>query len=331
VSKIAKFSLVAAALTFGSLCATSAFSQHTRKVWTVGILWHAANLEEEMVMFRPFSEGMRELGYVEGRNVVYHHTFVDENYDRFQARARELVNRKVDVILASVPAAASAARGVTTTTPIVFAASGDPVKGGLVQSLPRPGGSLTGLSLFYPELTAKHMEILRELVPSLSRVAILSNPNNDDAAVAQAEAEKAAAQLKLHVVVAKAKSPQEFPATFDAISAANVDGMIVLGDAMLRVNRKPIVDFAAASRLPTVYAPRDFVESGGLIAYGVSIPNNFRRSATFIDKILKGAKPSDLPVEQPTRLSLIINLKAAKALNLTIPPSLVTRADELIE
>ena len=197
--------------------------------------------------------------------------------------------------------------------------------------LRRPGGSLTGLSLFYPELTAKHLEILRELVPSLSRVAILSNPNNDDAAVAQAEAERAAAQLKLHVVVAKAKSPQEFPATFDAISAAKVDGMIVLGDAMLRLNRKPIVDFAAASRLPTVYAPRDFVESGGLIAYGVSIPNNFRRSATFIDKILRGAKPSDLPVEQPTRLSLIINLKAAKALNLTIPPSLVTRADEVIE
>ena len=165
--KIARFSLIAAAVTFGPLCATSAFGQHTKKVWTVCILWHAANLEEEMVMFRPFSEGMRELGYVEGQNVVYDHTFVDENYDRFQARAQELVDRKVDVILASVPAAASAARDVTTTIPIVFAVSGDPVKLGLVESLRRPGGSLTGLSVFYPELTVKHVEILREACTQL--------------------------------------------------------------------------------------------------------------------------------------------------------------------
>ena len=194
------FALVALAL--GALTASDACGQGAKQVWKVGILWHAAGPEEEAVMFRPFIEGMRELGYIEGHNLLLDQTYVDEHYERFQARAQELVDRKVDLILASVPAAAAAARRVTQTIPIVFATSGDPVKLGLVESLSRPGGTLTGLSTFYPELSTKHMEILRDLVPGLARVAILWNSTNEDAVVALKEAERAAQRLKLHVVVA---------------------------------------------------------------------------------------------------------------------------------
>jgi putative tryptophan/tyrosine transport system substrate-binding protein len=308
-----------------------ALSQGSSKIWRVGILWHAANLPEEQVMFGPFSEGMRDLGYIEGRNVVYEHTFVDEDFSLFQVRAQELIDRKVDVILASVPAAAAAAGKLTKSVPIVFATSGDPVQLGLVQSLARPGGNLTGLSLFYPELTTKHLELLLSIVPSVSRVAVLTNPSNADASVTLAEAKKAATALKLELVPVGAASPDEFPTAFASITNAKVTGMIVLGDSMLRINRKPIVAFAASSKLPTVYSPRDYVEEGGLIAYGVSIPENFRRSAAYVDKILKGTKPGDLPVEQPTKLSLVINLKTAKELGLAIAPTLLSRADEVIE
>jgi putative ABC transport system substrate-binding protein len=195
----------------------------------------------------------------------------------------------------------------------------------------QPGGNVTGLSLFYPELTIKHLELLRAVLPGASRVAILTNPDNPDAAVALAEAMRGAAALNIVAVPVGAKGPEEFPNAFSSITNANVNGMMVLGDSMLRINRKPIVAFAANSKLPTVYAPRDYVEEGGLIAYGVSIPENFRRSASYVDKILKGTKPGDLPVEQPTKLSLIINLVTAKALSLSISPTLLCRADELIE
>jgi putative ABC transport system substrate-binding protein len=306
-------------------------SQGSNKVWKIAILWHAANLPEEQVMFGPFSEGMGDLGYVEGRNVVYNHTFVDENYDRFEMRAQELIDRKVDVILASVSAAAAVAGKLTKSISIVFAASGDPVKLGLVKSLAQPGGNVTGLSLFYPELTVKHLELLRAVDPGISRVAVLTNPSNPDATVALAEAMRGAAALNIVAVPVGAKSPEEFASAFSSITNANVNGIIVLGDSMLRINRKPIVAVAANGNLPTNYAPRDYVDEGGLIAYGVSVPENFRRSASYVDKILKGAKPGDLPVEQPTKLSLIINLKTAKTLGLSIPPMLLSRADDVIE
>jgi ABC-type uncharacterized transport system substrate-binding protein len=323
------FALVA--LVIGVLASPDALGQDAKKVWKVGILWHAAGPEEEEVMFRPFVEGMRELGYIEGRNLLLDQTYVDEHYERFQARAQELVDRQVDIILASMPAAAAAARRVTHTIPIVFATSGDPVKLGLVESLGRPGGTLTGLSTFYPELSTKHVEMLRDLVPGLSRVAILWNPTSEDAVVALKEAERAAQRLKLQAVPVGVKGPEEFADAFAAITKAEVGGLIVLGDAMLRVNRKAIVALAASSRLPAVYGPRDYAEAGGLLAYGVNIPMNFRRAAAFVDKILKGAKPGDLPVEQPTRLNLTINLQTAKALGITIPPGLLVLADEVIQ
>jgi putative ABC transport system substrate-binding protein len=264
-----------AALALGTLVLPDALGQAAKKSWKVGILWHAAGPEEEEVMFRPFGEGMRELGYVEGHNLILDQTYVDEHYERFQTRAQELVERQVDLILASVPAAAAAARRVTHTIPIVFATSGDPVKLGLVESLSRPGGNLTGLSTFYPELSTKHLEMLRDLVPGLSRVAILWNPTNEDATVALKEAERAAQRLKLHVVPVGVKGPDEFAGALATIAKAEAGGLIVLGDAMLRVNREAIVALAASHRMPTVYGPRDYAEEGGLLALWCQHPYEF--------------------------------------------------------
>jgi putative ABC transport system substrate-binding protein len=303
-----------------------------KKIWKVGILWHAANLEEEAVMFGPLSQGLRELGYIEGRNVVFEHTFVDENYELFSGRARELLDRKVDLIVASVGAAAVAAAKLTKEVPIVFATNGgDPAKLGLVESIRRPGGNVTGFTLFAPEVALKHLQLLREIVPGLSRVAILWNPGNADNPVILKAAEAAAASLNLQIVAVGAKSPQEFPAAFSAIEKADVGGFIVVVDPMLRVNRKPIVEFAAGSRLPAVYATRDYVELGGLMGYGACVPCNFKRSATYIADIFKGAKPAEMPVQQPAKFDTLVNLKAAKALQIEVPASILLRADEVIE
>jgi putative tryptophan/tyrosine transport system substrate-binding protein len=320
-----------ATLVAGALGSPVDAAPDDRKVWKVGLLWHAANLEEEAVMFGPFAQGMRELGYVEGQNLILEHTFVDEKYNLFQARAEELLSRKVDLILASVAAAASAAAKLTKTVPIVFATSGDPVKLGLVESIRRPGRNLTGLTLFAPELTLKHLELLREFVPGLSRVAVLWNPSNDDHPATLNAAERAAQSLNLQMVAVGAKGPEEFAGAFAAIEKAEVGGFIVLVDSMLRVNRKSIVAFAARSRLPAVYATRDYVEAGGLMSYGACVPCNFRRSAKYVDDIFKGAKPADLPVQQPAKFDTLINLKTAKALGLDVPPSILLRADEVIE
>jgi putative tryptophan/tyrosine transport system substrate-binding protein len=301
------------------------------KMWKVGILWHAANLEGEMVMYQPFVDGMHALGYVEGRNVKFDHTFVDENYERFPANAQQLIDRNVDIIMASVPEAAKAAAKLTKTIPIVFATSGDPVKTGLVESIRHPGGNVTGLSLFSPELTTKHLEMLHEIVPGLSSAAILWNLGNQDHADTLKRAEQAAKLLNIKIVPVGAKGPEEFSAVFSEMKKSKVDGLVVLNDAMLRVNRALIIALAAESRLPAIYAPRDYIESGGLIGYGACIPCNFRRSATYIEKILKGAKPGDLPVEQPATFEMVVNRKTAAALGLTIPATLLALANEVIE
>ena len=306
-------------------------AQDARKVWRVGILWHASNLQEEEVMFRPLVEGLQALGYIEGKNLVFDHTFVDENFSRFQARATELVERKADLILASVYPAAAAANRVTKTVPIVFAASGDPTKFGIVESLRRPGGNLTGFSLFLSELATKQVEILRDVFPSMSHLGVIWNPANPDHSDALQEAERAAKAFKLQMTSAAVKSPDGLPEVFTTLEKAKVNAMIVFADSMLRVNHKPIVAFAAAKRLPTIFAAPDFVEAGGLVAYGACIPCNFRRSATYIDKIFKGGSPGDLPIELPATFSLQINLKTAKALGVTVPPSILLRADTVIE
>jgi putative ABC transport system substrate-binding protein len=275
-------------------------------------LWHAANLE--------------------GRNVVFEHTYVDENYELFPARTRVLLDRKVDLIVASVAAAAVAAAKITKDVPIVFTtSSGDPAKIGLVESIRRPGGNLTGLTLFAPEMTLKHLQLLREIVPGLTRVAILWNPANVDHPAVLKSAEEAAASLNLKIVSVGTKSPQELPAAFAAIEKADVGGLIMLVDSMLRVNRKSIVDLVSDHRLPAIYPTRDYVESGGLMGYGACVRCNFKHSARYISDIFKGAKPADMPVEQPEEFDTLVNLKTAKALNITIPPSIHLRADDVIE
>jgi putative ABC transport system substrate-binding protein len=318
-------------LVLGAIGSGSAVAQNPIKIWKVGILWHAGTPEEEEVMFRPLMEGLRELGYVEGRNLVFDQTYVDEDYSRFPARAQELIDRKVDIILASVAPAALAANKLTKAIPIVFATSGDPVKIGLVDSIRQPGGNVTGLSLFYAELTTKHLEMLRDFVPGLSRVAILWHPRNQDHPLALQETERAAQQLKLQTIRVAVNGPEDFDEAFATITKAEVNGLIVFGDAMLRVNHKPIVQFTTKARLPAVYAARDFVDSGGLVSYGVCIPCNFKRSAAFIDKIFKGTKPADLPVELPSKFTMVVNAKTAKMLGLTVPQSVILGADEVVE
>ena len=326
------FGLVALAIASSSPASSANAAPDEKRIWKVGILWHAANLEEEAVMFGPLSQGLRELGYVEGRNLVFEHTFVDEKYELFPSRAQELLNRKVDLILASVAAAAVAASKLTKDVPVVFAtSSGDPTKIGLVESIRRPGGNLTGLTLFAPEMTLKHLQLLREIVPDLSRVAVLWNPANDDHPSVVKGVEQTAKLLNLEIVPVGARAPGEFTAAFAEIEKANAGGLIVLVDSMLRVNRKAIAGFAADRRLPAIYPTRDYVEAGGLMAYGACVPCNFRQSAKYIADILKGARPADLPVEQPSKFDILVNLKTAKALNITIPPSILLRADDVIE
>jgi putative tryptophan/tyrosine transport system substrate-binding protein len=326
LTRCALWFFVLATMGFGS-----AVAQNPNKIWKVGILWHAGTPEEEAIMFRPLVEGLRELGYVEGRNLVFEHTYVNEDYSRFTDKAQELIDRKVDIILASVAPAALAANKLTKAIPIVFATSGDPVKIGLVDSIRQPGGNVTGLSLFYSELTAKHLEILRNFVPDLSRVAILWNPRNQDHPLVLQETERAAEQLKLQTIKFAVNGPEDFDDAFSGITKAEVNGLIVLGDAMLRVNNKPIVQFATKARLPAVYAARDYVDSGGLVSYGVCIPCNFKRSAALIDKILKGAKPANLPVELPVHFNMVVNASTAKMLGLTVPQSVILGADEVLE
>jgi putative ABC transport system substrate-binding protein len=324
--------LVALAIASSSPASSANAASDEKRIWKVGILWHAGNLEEEAVMAGPLAQGLRELGYVEGRNLILDHTFVDENYELFPARARELLDRKVDLIVASVGAAAVAAAKLTKEVPIVFATNGgDPVKLGLVESIRRPGGNVTGLTLFAPEVALKHLQLLREIVPGLSRVAILWNPGNVDHPGILNAAEAAATSLNVQTVLIGAKSPQEFPAAFSAIEKAEVGGFIVLVDPMLRVNRKPIVEFAARRRLPAVYATRDYVEAGGLMGYGACMPCNFKRSATYIADIFRGAKPADMPVQQPAKFETLVNLKTAKAMQIEVPASILLRADDVIE
>jgi len=235
----------------------------------------------------------------------------------------------MDVIVAASPAATEAAKRATTTIPIVFTVSGDPVADGFVASLARPGGNITGLATIGPELVGKQLEILKGVAPKVSRVAVLQNPNTHRGVLRQAEG--AARALGLQLQILEARTPSEIEAAFAAMSRRRADGILVLRDAVFRAQRAQITALAAKNRLPAVYGLREEAEAGGLVAYGASVPQLYRRAATYVDKILKGAKPGDLPVEQPTQFELVINLKTAKTLGLTIPPSLLLRADQVIE
>jgi putative ABC transport system substrate-binding protein len=277
-----------------------------------------------------FRAGLRDLGYQEGRNFNIEYRWANEQYERLPALFAEMVGLNVDVIVTHGTPGILAAKQATTTIPIVFAAAGDAVASGLVSSLPRPGGNVTGLTYFNPELAAKRLELLKEVLPGLTDVGILSNPANpfDEAIVPAMRLTAQALKLTLHQYGVRARA--EFESAFSAMAARHVGALVVLDDATLIANASAVAKLALQQRLPSSGWP-DFAAAGGLMAYGVNFPDMFRRAATFVDRILKGAKPADLPVERSTKFELVVNLRTAKALSIEVPPTLLARADEVIE
>ncbi len=309
-----------------------ASAQQAAKVPRIGYL--SGNLAANPHLPEAFRQGLRDLGYVEGRNVVIEYRDAEGKNERLPALAAELVALKVDVILAGATPQSLAAQQATRTIPIVFANAGDPVGSGLVTSLARPGGNVTGLSVITLELVGKCLEQLKEAVPGVSRVAVLWQPGGYGERTEKdilKGAEVAGRALGMRLQFVEAQGSADFDKAFSDMTKARAGALAVLASNMFVNERRRLVDLAAKNRLPAVYQFREFVDAGGLMAYGPNIADAFRRAASYVDKILKGAKPADLPVEQPTKFELVINLKAAKALGLQIPPSLLTRADEVIE
>jgi putative tryptophan/tyrosine transport system substrate-binding protein len=310
----------------------AAEAQQTATIPHIGVLFPTSLSDPRTAQFLDaFRDGLRALGYAEGQNIATETRFAEEDWQRLPGLVAELIRAKVNVIVTYTTPAAQAAKRSTSTIPIVLAAVIDPIAAGLVVSLPHPGGNITGLSQMIPELVAKQLEILKEAAPNVSRVALLTNPANPGTAPQLRHARDAARALGLHVQLLEARGPSDIDRAFAGIPSERAGAVVVLIDSMLIDHRRRIVDLAARHRLPTVSATREIAEAGGLMSYGPSIRDMFRRAAGFVDKILKGAKPADLPVEQPTKFELVINRKTAKALRLTIPPSLLLRADEVIE
>ena len=318
----------------GSLLAAplAAEAQQANKIARIG--WLSGNMANNPQLPEAFRQGLRDLGYVEGRNVVIEYRDAGGNFERLPALAAELVALKVDVILAGGTPHAVAAKRATRTIPIVFAGATGPVENGLVASLARPGGNATGLSNLGQELVGKRLEHLKQAVPGVSRVAVLWQPGafgDRTEKGSRKEAEVAARALGVRVQFVEARGPENFDRAFSEMTTARADALIVLSSSMFFTERRRLVALAGKNRLPAVYAARDFIEAGGLMAYGPNLADSFRRAATYVDRILRGAKPAELPVEEPTTFELIINLKTAKALGLTIPASLLARADQVIE
>jgi len=301
-------------------------AQQSGKVWRIGVLGN-----ENSAPWEGFRQGLRDLGYIDGRNVTMEWRWSEGRTDRLPALALELVQLKVDIIVASGTQAVQAAKQATGTIPIVMTVSGYPDKIGLVESLARPGGNVTGLSNVAPELAGKRLQLLREIAPGVSRVAVLWNPASPVEPLWFRELLVAAPAAGVEIQSVEVRSPDDFPAAFAAVASNRAHGLMAFGNPVNFKGRQLIADFAARNRLPSVYEERLFVEAGGLMSYAPSFTDLFRRAATYVDKILKGAKPADLPVEQPTKFELVINLKTAKALGLTIPQSVLLRTDEVIE
>ena len=307
----------------------AARAQQPKKIIRIGVLWHAGNAEEEAVFLRPLVEGIAKLGYVEGQNVIFEHRFPAEQPERFKAMAAELAQLDLDVLVTSAPAASYAAKAATSTIPIVFIVVPDPVEGGLVDSLARPGANITGYAVV--DVSPKRLQLFKETFPALSRVALLINPDNR--ATAQRfidQVQAAGGPLGLVVQPVEVRGPQGFERAFSQIPEDGKTGVISVFDAMFFNERRQMAEVAVAHRLP-VMAPADvYVKAGLLMSYGPNLVDLYRRAGVYVDRILKGAKPSDLPVEQPIKYDFTINLKTARALGLEIPPTLLARA-EVIE
>jgi len=279
-----------------------------------------------------FRKGLRERGWVDGQNIVIEVRYADGMIDRLPAFVAELIRLKVDIIVTTSSATTEAAKDATRTIPIVMAVSADALGEGFVTSLAHPTGNITGLTfLTGPEIAGKQLELLKAVAPAASHIAVLANPTNRAHASLTRELQVAARTFGVQLQVVDARSPDQLNAAFAAMTTGRAEALVVLTDAMFFGQRRGIVDLSAASRLPAMYHQREFVDAGGLISYGASIPDMSHRAAAQVDKILKGAKPGDIPVERPTKFELVINLKTAKALGLAIPPALVQRADEVVQ
>jgi ABC-type uncharacterized transport system substrate-binding protein len=310
----------------------AAEAQQAGKVWRIGYLTSGfKEVPGTNPGLAPFSQSLRELGYVEGRNVTLEIRYAEGRTERFPALAAELANLKVDVLVAVSTPGALAAKQATSTIPIVMVSVGEPVEVKLVDSLAHPGGNVTGLSLIAPQLAAKRLDLLKQALPKLSRVTVLWNSANQGMKARFQETRGGAQLLGVTLHSVTIQSPDDFDPLFAAMTRDRPESLLVLADTVTVANRQRTVEFAAKNRVPAIYEARTFVDSGGLMSYGVDFADHYRRTAIYVDKILKGTKPADLPVELPTKFEFVINLKTAKALGLTIPPSLLQRADELIQ
>ena len=318
-------------LTLGTLSAPlAAGAEQPGKVARIGLLTYGSATSGQHIR-EAFRQGLRELGYVEGQNIVIEYRYAEGNAERLPDLAAELVSLKVDIIVAGGTPAPLAAKHATRRIPIVMSAAGNPVETGLVASLARPGGNVTGLSLLSADLTAKRLQLLKEVLPGVSRVAVLWNAANPISALVVRETEAAARALGLQVQSVEVRGPDDFEGALPATISGGAGALFVVDDPLVFSSRMRIADFAARNRLPATAFFREFAEAGCLMTFGANLADLSRRAAIYVDKILKGAKPADLPVEQPTKFDLIINLKTAKALGLTIPPSVLLRADQVIE
>ena len=320
------------AMTGGLLAAPlAAEAQQAGKVWRIGLLSYAASDSGGAARWKAFRERLRELGYVEGQNVFFESRWGDAQVGRLRGLAAELIDAKVDILVTASSEAALAAKQATRSIPIVTATGGDPVRLGIVASLARPGGNVTGVFSLSNDPAGKRLEFLKQLIPRVARVAFLRESDNRASALNLRDAESAARPLGLVVQSVGVRGPKELAVAFVAMKRARADAVIVLESTAFFPDRQRIADLALRHRLPMAAQVREYAEAGALISYGTDYFDLFRRAAMYVDKILKGAKPADLPIEQPTKFELIINLKNAKALGLTIPQSLLQRADQVIE
>jgi len=311
------------------LTVSLAEAQQTKKVPRIGFL-SATSPSSISARLEAFRQGLSELGYVEGKNVVIEYRYAEGKLDRLSELAAEVVRLKVDVIVTVSPPATRVVKEATVTIPIVMAFDDDPVGSGLVVSLARPGGNITGLSTLYPEISGKQLELLKEIVLGLSRVAVLGNSTQPGNAQALREIEFAAGAFGVQLQYLDVRGPKDIETAFRAASKGRADAVLVLLSPVVISHRTQLVEIALKSRLPAIYFRPEFVEDGGLMSYATSFADLSRRAATYVDKILKGDKPAELPVEQPTKFELVINLKAAKQIGLTIPPNVLLRADRVI-
>jgi len=320
-----------AALGGAAVWPLSARAQEGGRKYTIGIFSAGSEHAEIPALTAAFFEALRELGWVEGKNVAFEHRYAENRLERLPELAADLVRRKVDVIAAAGTLAPLAAKRATTTIPIVMIAAGDPLGSGLVASLARPGGNVTGMSLMASDLGAKRLELLKEVLPRLCRVAVLWNADNPYSVLVFKETQAGGRTLGIEVRSLEVRGPDDFDSTFEAARGLRPDALITVEDPLTGGDhRTRIAEFTARQQLPSLHGIREFVAAGGLISYGPSIADLFRRAAYYVDKILRGAKPADLPVQQPTKFEMVINLKTAKALGLELPASVLARADELI-